>query len=185
MTTDGLAIRGRIERKTYAVSDAVAASDSNWDDISRQSKLDVVDDIEPLSSETVYNVTTDRFHEYIVDNLDPDQTGTKDNVDASYFALGTDGGSGTSTTDTDLNNRVYSEPVTDHADNSTELLATAFIDSTEANGHVVDELGLYSGDPANLANAEVFLLNHATFSSITKDNSRVITFEVTLQFVDA
>jgi len=80
---------------------------------------------------------------------------------------------------------VYAEPVTDVADNGKSLLASTFIDSTEANGNTLDELGLFSGDPASSSNPEVFLMNHATFSPVTKDNSKTVTFDVTLQFADS
>ena len=141
-------------------------------------------DVEPVDTETIHNVTVTRFHEYFVDNLDPAQTGAKDNVNAAWMALGDDAASGTAETDSDLNNRVYSETVTDHADNGAELLASTFVDSTEANGYTVNEIGLFSGDPANLGNAEVFMLNHATFADVTKDNSKTVTFDVTLTFSD-
>jgi hypothetical protein len=127
---------------------------------------------------------TDSLHEYFVDNLDPDNTNTEANVSAGFLGLGTDAGSGTATSDTDLNNRTFEEPVTDVADNGKELLASTFLDSTEGNGNDFDELGLFSGDPANLENAEVFLINHATFAAVTKDSTKTVTFDVTLSFSD-
>jgi len=44
---------------------------------------------------------------------------------------------------------------------------------------------MFSGDPSNLTDADVFLINHATFPTVTKDNSKTVTFDVTLQFSDA
>jgi len=183
-TDSKLRMQGRIDAQVHDVTDLESRVDGDWDDLSKEEKMQVARNTEPEYEDTVYNVTTDRFHEYIVDNLDPAQTATKDNVDASWLGLGTDAASGTATTDTDLNTRAYSEMVTDHADNGNELLASTFLDSTEGNGNTFDELGLFSGDPANLANAEVFLINHATFGGITKDNSNTITFDVTLTFSD-
>lgn len=176
-------ITGRIDKAVYDTA-ALADRFPDWGDLTKAEKLERVQDVEPDSTETVYNVTTDRFHRYFVDNLDPKQTGDEDNIDAAWFALGTDGATGTATSDTDLNNRVYSEAVTDHADNGKDLLASTFIDSTEANGNTVDELGLFTGDPANLANEEVFMINHTTFSAVTKDNTKTVTFDVTLTFSD-
>lgn len=182
-TNGGLGIEGVIETKVHDIAD-LKESYPEWDDMSKQEKMEATKGVEPVETDISYNVTTDALHEYFVRNLDPDLTTTADNVSASYFALGTDGASGTSTTDTDLNTRAYSEPVTDHADNGKELLASTFIDSTEANGSTYDELGLFTGDPANLANAEVFLLNHSQFASVQKDDTKTVTFDVTLQFSD-
>lgn len=179
----GLTLTGRIDRKTYDV-DELRAHYPNWDQMSKEEKLEATRAVRPSDEETVYNVTTDRLHEYFVDNLDPSNNSTEANVSSSWLGLGTDSASGTSTSDTDLNTRVYEEAVTDHADNGKELLASTFIDSTEANGNTLDELGLFTGDPANLANTEVFLMNHATFSAVTKDNSKTVTFDVTLTFSD-
>ncbi|AGM11358.1 hypothetical protein M199_gp028 [Halogranum tailed virus 1] len=179
----GLGIEGVIETKVHDVSDLQEAH-PDWDEMSKKEKLAATKDVEPTFTDVEYNVTTDLLHEYFVDNLDPDNTAAEANVSASWLALGTDGGSGTATSDTDLNNRVYSEAVTDHADNGKELLASTFIDSTEANGNTLDELGLFTDDPANLANPEVFMINHSSFAAVTKDNSKTVTFDVTLTFSD-
>ena len=178
----GLTMTGRIERKTYS-TEALQNEYPEWDSFSDEKKLSVIRDTSPENSESVYNVTTERFHEYLVDNLDPDVT-TDANLEATWMALGTDSATGTAVTDTDLNNRVFEKQVTDHADNGTELLASTFISSTEANGETLNEIGLYTGDPNNLSSSGVFLINHATFSDVTKDEQRTITFDVTLTFSD-
>lgn len=178
----GIEMEGRIDRKTYS-TDKIVELYPNWDEMDDQEKLYALRNLDPDEMETVYNVTTERFHEYLVDNLDPGVT-TDANLDASWMALGTDSASGTDTTDTDLNNRVFSKEVSDHADNGTELLASTFISSTEANGETLNEIGLYTGDPANLSSTSTFLINHATFSDVVKDENRTITFDVTLTFSD-
>lgn len=178
----GLTMTGQIERKTYS-TEALQSEYPDWDSFSDEEKLAAMRDTSPEDSESVFNVTTERFHEYLVDNLDPQVT-TDDNLDANWMALGTDSASGTAVTDTDLNTRVFEKQVTDHADNGTELLASTFISSTEANGNTLNEIGLYTGDPANLASSSVFLINHATFSDVVKDDQRTITFDVTLTFSD-
>jgi hypothetical protein len=97
--------------------------------------------------------------------------------------LGNSSSGGTSTTDTDLNNRIYEESVTDTSDNGRELFTSTFLSSGEGND-TFDELGLFSGNPDNLANNDVFMLNHATFTNVTKDNSETVTFDVILSFSD-
>jgi len=183
-THSSATITGRIDSQVHDLDDLESHVEGNWNELSDEEKLDAARDVEPVEQQTVYNATTDRFHEYFVDNLDPGQSAAKDNLSADYLAVGTNGGGGTATGNTDLNNRVFSKSVTDHADNTKDLLCSTFIDSTEANGNTIDELGLYTGDPANLANADVFLMNHSTFSAVTKDNSKTVTFDVTLTFSD-
>lgn len=182
-TSGKLRLSGRIDRKIYN-TDELRNRFDDWDEKSDSEKLSLVRDVEPSDSETVYNVTTDALHEYFVDNLDPDQTSSAANVSASWFALGDDASSGTSTADTDLNNRLFEKTVTDHADNGKNLLASTFLDSTEGNGNTYDELGLYSGDPASLGDADKFLINHATFSDVVKDSTKTVTFDITLTFAD-
>ena len=179
----GISFQGRIDRKTHELGHLKTAF-PQWEQLSKEEKLDASRKVKPVAEDTVYNVTTDSLHEYFVDNLDPDNTNTEANISVDFLGLGTDAGSGTSTADTDLNSRVFEEPVTDVADNGKELLASTFLDSTEGNGNDFDELGLFSGDPANLANAEVFLINHATFAAVTKDSTKTVTFDVTLSFSD-
>lgn len=175
-----LSLTGRIDRKTY--SDSTIDDIDSWGSLTKSEKLDKLRTISPDDSETVYNVTTDRLHQYFVDNLDPENTTTKSNLSVEYLGLGIDAGSGTATSDIDLNNRIYSETITDTADNGKDLLASTFIDSTEGNGQTFDELGLYTGDPQNLSQESVFLMNHSTFSPVQKDNTKTVVFDVTLTF---
>lgn len=183
-TNSGMSLVGRIERKTHDVED-LRDEYPNWDEMDSRERLEATRSVEPVETDSVFNVTTDRFHQYFVDNLDPGQTASKDNIVAVWLALGTDGASGTSTSDTDLNTRTFSKEVTDVTDNGKELFTSTFIDSTEANGDVITELGLFSGDPASIGDADTFLINHAaSFSSVDKDNSKTVTFDVTLTFSD-
>lgn len=184
MMNDSISPTGRIEQKTYNTEELRKKYD-NWDSLSDDEKLSLLRESEELSSEEVFNVTTERFHEYLVDNLDPGNTSSGADLSATWMALGTNSSGGTAVADTDLNTRVFEKSVTDHADNGTELLASTFISSTEANGNTLNEIGLFTGDPNNLANSDVFLINHATFSDVVKDNERTITFDVTLTFSDS
>lgn len=182
-TTSGFSIEGRIDTQVHNEADLREAAD-DYDSLSKKEKLELTREVDPEYEDTVYNVTTDNLHEYFVDNLDRAQTSAEDNIEVSWLGLGNDDSTAPVTSNDDLNNRVYSETVTDIADNGKELLASTFLDSTEGNGSTFVELGLFSGDPANLANADVFLLNHATFSAVTKDNTKTVTFDVTLTFSD-
>jgi len=185
MASDSLSPTGRIERKTYDL-EMLRDQYNDWDSLSDEMKLSLLREFDETSSEEVFNVTTERFHEYLVDNLDPGNTSPEANLEAISMGLGTDSASGTSVTDTDLNNRVFEKAVTDHSDNGNELLASTFISSTEANGETLNEIGLYTGNPNNLSTDDnIFLINHATFSDVVKDDQRTITFDMTLTFSDS
>jgi len=191
-TNSGLQLKGRIDTRVHDVDDLRASVD-DYDSLSDEEKMELTRQVQPTYTDTVYNVTTDNLHEYFVDNLDPDQSGASADVSASWLGLGTGGSTAVATSDTDLTTRTYEEAVTDVADNGKELLASTFLDSTEGNGNDFDELGLFSGDISgipsgdveNSAPADVFLLNHATFNTVTKDSSKTVTFDVTLTFSDA
>ena len=183
-TSSTISYVGRIDRQTHDAEALRAASGDDWDTLSKEEKLAVAREVQPLESDTVYNVTTEELHKYFVRNLDPENTAPEANIDLAWLGLGTDGVSGTSVTDTDLNNRTYEEDVTDVATDGTTILASTFIDSNEANGNDFDEVGLFSGDPNNLSNDDVFLINHATFATVTKDNTKTVTFDVSLTFSD-
>jgi len=178
-----LTLTGRIDKQIYDASELRDNYD-NWERLSKSQKVKILRNNDAESSETVYNVTTDNLHEYFVDNLDPGQSSSQADITEIWVGLGTDSGSGTSTSDTDLNNRVYEEEISDVADNGKELLASAFIDSAEANGNVLNEIGLFSNDPSNLGDADTFLINHATFANVTKDSSKTVLFDVRLEFSD-
>lgn len=179
--TGGFVVEGRIEKRVHNVRD-LHDSCNNWEQLTENEKLAASRTVEPAEEETTHNVTTDRFHKYIVDNLNPKQTSAKDNVSALWMGLGNDAESGTSTTDTDLNNRLFSKAVTDHIDDGKSLITSTFIDSTELNNSTLDEVGLFSNDPANLTNSDVFLINHSTFSDVIKDDRTTVTFDVVLTF---
>jgi hypothetical protein len=160
------------------------AQTDDYDSLSKDEKMELARSVEPDYEDTAYNVTTDSLHQYFVDNLDRGNTSSQANVNAEWLGLGINGGGGTSTSDDDLNARTYEETITDVGDNGKDLIASTFLDSTEGNGNTFDEIGLFSGDPANLGQSDVFLLNHATFAGVTKDNTKTVTFDVTLTFSD-
>jgi hypothetical protein len=182
-TDNSLRLSGRIDTTVHNEADLRARTD-DYDSLSKEQKMELARDVEPQYEDTVYNVTTDALHEYFVDNLDPGNSSASANVSAAWLGLGVNGGAGTSTSDTDLNSRTYEETVTDVADNGKDLLASTFIDSTEGNNNDFDELGLFSGDPTTLSNNDVFMLNHAQFATVEKDNTKTVTFDVTLTFSD-
>lgn len=180
---NGLSISGRIDRKTYPTA-ILQERFPNWGDMTDKQKLNAVRGVKPDNSETVHNVTTARFHEYLVDNLHPYKTGPETNLTIDWMALGTGAAQGTSIDDADLNERVLAKEITDQSDNGTQFLTSTFISSTEANNNTVNEIGLFTGDPKNISDNTVFLVNHARFNDVVKDDEHTITFDVTLTFSD-
>jgi|APHM01.1.fsa_nt_gi hypothetical protein len=189
----GAQLVGTIESNSYKVAN-LREMYNDWDTLSDSEKLSCLQNVDPYEKNTVTNVTTDKFHEYIVANLDPG-VDENSNLSASYMGLGNDASGGTEPSDENLNNRVFSKEVTDHADNGNELLASTFVSSTEANGVTVNEIGLFTKDPGsedvpvestNLYTREdTFLINHATFSNIVKNDEITVTFDVKLTFTDS
>lgn len=196
--TETIQIEGRIDARLHD-SETLREEIPEWDDLSDREKylattdyevlqeraaIDDLDDHERELAEldidladefVVFNTTCVGLHEILVDNLDPTQ---ESDEEATYLALGNDGGSGTASGDEVLNNEVFRKAVTDHADQGTTLLASTFVDSTEANGYTLNELGLYTSD----VGGSNLLLNHSTFAAVTKDNTKTVTFDVTLSF---
>lgn len=186
-TTSSLSIEGRIETQVHDEADLREHAD-DYDSLSDEEKLSVAREVEPVETDVTHNVTVRGLHKYLVRNLDGGLSGDADNVNADWFAVGSDG----TTPDkyrTDLNVREFSKEVTDHADNQDadppELVASTFIESDEANfGSDIFEVGLFSGDPT-VSDEAIFMLNHAALgSSVTKDSDRTVTFNVTLTFDD-
>lgn len=157
---------------------------TDYENLQERSAVDDLDDqelalaqldLEATDEFVVFNTTCVGLHEVLVDNLDPTQNSDEE---ATYLALGDDAASGTDSGDETLNNEVFRKAVTDHADQGTTLLASTFVDSTEANGYTLDELGLFTSDTGGTN----VLLNHSTFPDVTKDNTKTVTFDVTLSF---
>jgi len=93
---DSISPTGRIERKTYDTTE-LREDNEDWDTLSDDEKLTRIREADALDEEEVYNVTTERFHEYLVDNLHPGVT-TDANLDAAWMGLGTDSATGTGVT---------------------------------------------------------------------------------------
>ena len=176
-------VSGRIDKKVHDISD-LTSTDEEFEDLTQEEKLEVARQTEPEQYETIYNVTTDDLHKYFVRNLNPSDTSPSANIGASWIALGTNGPGGSSSGDDDLNDRVYEQQVTDFSSNGTQLLCSSFIGSSDGGGYTFNELGLFSGNPANIDHDDVFMLNHATFQNVEKSNTKTVIFDVTLTFTD-
>jgi len=153
----------------------IKRTEPRWDGLSDRAKMVAQSYLEPERDEQCSNVTTADLHEYLVDELDRDQSV---DLDASHLALGTDS-TAESSSDSSLGNEVFRTSVTDSIDKGSELLTSTFVDSTEANGNTIEELGLFSAASGGT------MFNRSTqFSSIAKTNDETVTFDVSLTFAN-
>jgi len=174
--TDGLAIHGRFTVSVHDVADLRDATDRDFAPLPKSEKLDIAREVAPQWSETTHNVTTTYLHEYMVDNLDPGQAV---NMDIGYLALGTATTVPTAA-DTTLGTEVYRVAVTDIQDQGNDLFTSTFLDTTEANGNVLEEAGLSDSVTANDP-----VVDRSLISTIDKTTNNTATIDATLQFRSA
>jgi hypothetical protein len=124
--------------------------------------------------EETTNTTVDGLHEYIVGNLDPTQAV---DLNVTHLAVGNDDTAPT-TSDTTLTNEVHRTEITDIIDNGNDFTTSTFLDSSEANGYTLNEVGLFTDD----GTADNLMVNHALITSIEKDSTKTATIDVELQF---
>lgn len=122
--------------------------------------------------EETTNTTVAGLHEYIVDNLDPNQA---TNLDCSHLAVGTDNTAPT-TSESSLGTEAYRTAITDVIDNGNDLTTSTFLDSSEANGNTLVEVALYSASTGGT------MFNRSLITAISKDNTKTATIDVELQF---
>jgi hypothetical protein len=143
-----------------------------WDGFSKARKRDLAAQTPAKECSITRNTTVDGLHESIVDLLDPAQTVS---LSASELALG-DGTTAPASANTSLNNELIRIPVTDSADRGTSLFTSTFLDTSEANGQTLEEVGLVTDSTGGL------LLNHSLIDTIDKNDETTATIDVTLSF---
>ncbi len=146
-----------------------------WDALEKAEKREAIESIEPDREHFHRNTTVDGLHQLIVDYLDPSQSVTES---ASYLAVGTDDTT-PSKGDSTLGNEVYRSATTDDSDNGTTIYTTTFLDTSEANGWTLREVGLFTASSGGT------LLNHSLIQEIAKDNTKAVTIDVELTFTSA
>jgi hypothetical protein len=148
---------------------------TGWDENPKWVKRELARRTEPDREQHNANTTVDGLHEYIVDNLDPSQSV---DLDASHLAVGT-GTTQPASGNSSLNNEVFRVATTDDSDNGATLFTSTFLDTSEANGNTLEEVGLFTASSGGT------LLNHSLISSITKDDETTATIDVSLTFQPA
>lgn len=172
-TQSTLMVSGRVDTNVYDEEQLPA----DWDSLSDSEKMNRLDDVEPSESYTTHNTTVDGMHTYFARNLNPNDS---INLGATHLAVGNDDATNPSTTDTSLNNEVFRTSASSYTQSGSDLTVSTFIDSSEANGYTLKELGLFAGSGSGDR-----MWNHSLIANIAKDDSRTITFDVTLTFTAA
>jgi len=146
-----------------------------WDENPKWVKRELAQRTDPDREQHNANTTLVGLHEYIVDELDPSQSV---DLSASHLAVGT-GTTQPTSGNTSLNNEVARLATTDDTDNGTTLFTSTFLDTSEANGNTLDEVGLITASSGGT------LLNHSLISSIDKTDETTATIDVSLTFAPA
>jgi hypothetical protein len=144
----------------------------DWGALSRAERAQAVRDIEPERDIVVHNTAVDELLELLVDHLDPAQNSDKQ---PTHLAVG-DSATTPTVSNTSLNNRVGTFATSEDADQGKDLFTSTFLDSTQANGNDLKECGLKTAASGG------DLLNHATFSAVSKTQNNTLTIDVTLEF---
>jgi hypothetical protein len=173
---DNARVSGRVRVEVYDVHTLRDETGGEWDSLSRaeRERLCIGGLVTPNMRSVQSNVTTQNLDEYRVSNLDPFDTA---NVNASHMAFGI----GTTTpqhSNTALNDEVYRTAVTESDQTGGDLDLVTFLDTGEANGNTLTEVGMFTDD----AIAGGMLLNHALITSVEKTNMKTVTTTVTLTF---
>lgn len=145
-----------------------------WDSLSKLEKMEAARNVDAIEEDSASNTTCIGLHEYIVDNLDSNQSV---NESVSHLAVG-DNDTAPASGNVNLNNEVGRFSVTSVNDAGSLLDISTFLDTSEANGNTLKEIGLtnqatVSGD---------ILFNHSTISDIVKTSNKTATIDVTLEF---
>jgi len=149
----------------------------DYDALDNEQKLDLARGVDPEREHGTHNITTNELAEYRVANLLPDENR---NETLEYLRIGDDNtdpvrGNGS------LNNERAVTAITDVVNRGRDLYASTFLDSTEANGVDIIEVGL--GSRAQVSDADHLLANHALLdSTIQKTEQKTAVIDVTLQF---
>lgn len=167
-----ITISGQVTASSYSTESLPA----DWDDRSDSEKIDYLKSEQPEEQVVETNTTTIGMHEYFAENLDPSD-GTL-NLQADYLALGTDATTPDST-NRSLNAEYFRTDTNDGIVSGNELQVDTLVESSEANGSTIQEVGLFT-DTNGGANER--MLNHSVIADIQKDDTRNITIEVTLTF---
>lgn len=159
---------GRWELRGYHREDLP----EDWNDLPDEEKLAALDDLDPVVERETCNATTEGMHEIQAASLNPAQNNDQA---LTRLVVGTDGTS-PSTTDSSLGDQVVSTDITESTTSGGTLIARGFLDTNQANGNLLKELGskTHSGT----------LLNRGIIQDVDKTNALAVSLRVEITFTD-
>lgn len=175
MVSETLQCTGTVRVAMYDSSEYYALA-KMWREMRPMHQLELTQHLDPIESHESTNTTCVGLHEWLVDSLNG---ATAPPTKPSGIALGRDGTTVPTSSDTSLNDHVETIDITQFADEGTQVRVTAFVGEDEANvdvanGETISEMGIYAGSR---------LLNHSTFSTdYEKDDTKTMTVEGVLSF---
>jgi hypothetical protein len=145
-------------------------------DVARQA------DVAPKQEYQTHNVTRGVYHEAIVGALN----GVTPDLTVDTLALG-DSTVDTSTLSPNqpLGNEVFRTNTTDTFVDGQTFVASAFLDSTEANGENLTEAALIAEQPSGALPINRFLLDDPSNLLTPKTNNETVTIDIELRQEDA
>lgn len=155
-------------------AETLRAVEPRFDELSKRGQRAVASYVPARSEVRESNTTVDQLHVLLAQMLDPNSS-TSD--DASHLAVGW-GVSTPTSGDTALLDEVYRTEITDSSVNGTELFTSTFLDTSEANGNDLEEVGLARSGTDGASD----ILNHSRISSISKSSEDTATIDVSLSF---
>ena len=164
-----ISLKANVRLAVYDGRD-LEASVPSWDALTPAEKLEVMDSRDPLRVAYEQNTTTVDWFEYIVDDLDPNQAV---DVEVTHLALGDDGTEPASG-NRSLNNEVYRTQIASSTDAGATLETRTLLDTSEANGETIREVGLTTAGTGGL------LLNHSLIQEEPKNDRKAFTIDVDL-----
>ena len=144
-----------------------------FDSLGKGDRHELAREVDPAAVWDTTNTTVRGLHDWIVDALHPGTSESSETV--THLAVGTDGTTPTSD-DSALGNEVYRVENTSRDNRGRDLWTSTFLDTTEANGYVLREIGLFTSSSGGL------MVNRALITEIEKNNRKTVTIDVTLKF---
>jgi hypothetical protein len=137
---------------------------------------------EPKQVFETHNTTREAFHSEIVEALN----GTSPDLTVDSLALGDSTLATADVADgSPLGNELFRKGVTDSFVSGTTFTASTFIDSTQANGLVLEEASLVSEQSSNDLPVNRFLISDPSGLLDPKDNNSTITIDIEISVSDA
>lgn len=175
-TADGLALAGEVTIRAFDAA-RLRAQWPDWPTLPDAAKLARLEAgaIEPLERHTTTNTATDGHAQYLVENLDPGQSV---NTGISHVALGDDGSTSPTSSNTQLNNEFAQIAVGSVTDNTDTLSTSTVLGTGDQNGNTIAEVGLRDGSTTSDR-----LFNHSLVGPVNKNSSKEVTIDIDLVYI--